>query len=48
MDKVLQPRVRSVKYAIDVFPEDRNVSIQGEEVIYKSLLPSTRRNRFFA
>ena len=34
MDKVLQPRVRSVKYAIDVFPEDRNVSIQGEEVIY--------------
>jgi hypothetical protein len=30
---MLQPRVRSVKYAIDVFPEDRNVSIQGEEVI---------------
>lgn len=34
MDKLLQPRVRTVKYAIDVFPEDRNVSIQGEEGIY--------------
>jgi aminopeptidase N len=34
MDKVRQPRVRTVKYAIDVFPEQRNVSIQGEEVIF--------------
>jgi ABC-2 type transport system permease protein len=34
MDKLLQPRLRNVKYAIDVFSEDRNVSIQGEEVIY--------------
>jgi ABC-2 type transport system permease protein len=33
-DKLPQPQVRTVKYAIDVFPEDRNVSIQGEEGIY--------------
>jgi ABC-2 type transport system permease protein len=34
LDKLPQPRVRSVKYAIDVFPSSRNVNIRGEEVIY--------------
>jgi hypothetical protein len=28
-----QPRVRSVKYAIDVFPSQRNINMRGEEVI---------------
>jgi ABC-type transport system involved in multi-copper enzyme maturation permease subunit len=34
LDKLPQPRVRSVKYAIDVFPSSRNATIRGEEVIY--------------
>ena len=34
LDKLPQPRVRSVKYAIDIFPSSRNVNIRGEEVIY--------------
>jgi ABC-2 type transport system permease protein len=34
LNRVPQPRVRSVKYAIDVFPSSRNVSMRGEEVIY--------------
>jgi ABC-type transport system involved in multi-copper enzyme maturation permease subunit len=34
LDKVPQPRVRSVKYAVDVFPSSRNVNIQADEVIY--------------
>jgi ABC-2 type transport system permease protein len=33
-EKLPQPRVRSVKYAIDVFPSSRNVTIRGDEVIY--------------
>jgi ABC-type transport system involved in multi-copper enzyme maturation permease subunit len=33
-DKLAQPRVRSVKYAIDLFPETRNMTMRGEEVIY--------------
>jgi ABC-2 type transport system permease protein len=28
-----QPRVRSVRYAIDLFPADRRIEIRGEEVI---------------
>jgi ABC-2 type transport system permease protein len=36
LDKVPQPRVRSVKYAIDIFPSIRNVHIRGEEVIQNS------------
>jgi hypothetical protein len=32
-DKLPQPRVRSLKYAIDVFPATRNVFLRGEEVI---------------
>jgi ABC-type transport system involved in multi-copper enzyme maturation permease subunit len=32
-DKLEQPRVRSVKYAIDIFPASRNVAMRGEEVI---------------
>jgi ABC-2 type transport system permease protein len=32
-EKTPQPRVRSVKYAIDVFPESRNVTMRGEQVI---------------
>ena len=34
LDKLPQPRVRSVKYAIDIFPSSRNATIGGEEVIY--------------
>lgn len=33
-DKLLQPRVRSVKYQIDLFPASREVNIHGEEMIY--------------
>jgi hypothetical protein len=33
-DKLPQPRVHSVKYAIDIFPERRNMTLRGEEVIY--------------
>jgi ABC-2 type transport system permease protein len=29
-----QPRVRSVKYAVDIFPESRNVNVRVEEVIH--------------
>src|ERR1022692_1352198 len=36
LDKLPQPRVRSVKYAIDVFPSNRNVNIRGDEIIYNS------------
>ncbi len=28
-----QPRVRNVKYAIDVYPEARNIVMRGEQVI---------------
>jgi len=34
LDKLPQPRVRSVKYTVDIFPSSRNVNIRGEEVIY--------------
>ena len=34
MDKLPQPRVRSVKYAIDIFPLSRNVNLRSDEVIY--------------
>jgi ABC-type transport system involved in multi-copper enzyme maturation permease subunit len=33
-DKLPQPRVRSLKYAIDIFPERRNMTMRGEEAIY--------------
>jgi ABC-2 type transport system permease protein len=32
--KLPQPRVRSVKFAVDVFPSSRNVNVRVEEVIY--------------
>ncbi len=32
-EKTQQPRVRSVKYAIDVYPESRNIVMRGEQVI---------------
>src|SRR5580704_5768224 len=31
--KTPQPHVRSVKYAVDIFPSSRNLNIRGEEVI---------------
>jgi ABC-2 type transport system permease protein len=34
LNKLPQPRLRSVKYAIDVFPSSRTVNLRGEEVIY--------------
>jgi ABC-type transport system involved in multi-copper enzyme maturation permease subunit len=33
-EKLPQPRARSVKYAIDIFPATRNMRLRGEEVIY--------------
>jgi len=33
-DKLPQPHVRRVKYAVDIFPSRRNVNIRGDEVIY--------------
>ena len=33
-DKLPQPRLRSFKYAIDIFPATRNMLMRGEEVIY--------------
>ncbi|HXX21834.1 MAG TPA: M1 family aminopeptidase [Terriglobia bacterium] len=33
-EKLPQPRVRSAKYAIDIFPATRNMRMRGEEVIY--------------
>jgi ABC-type transport system involved in multi-copper enzyme maturation permease subunit len=33
-EKLPQPRVRSAKYAIDLFPASRNMFLRGEEVIY--------------
>ncbi len=32
-EKMPQPRVRSVKYAIDIFPETRNIIMKGDQVI---------------
>ncbi|HEX7286737.1 MAG TPA: M1 family aminopeptidase [Candidatus Angelobacter sp.] len=32
-ERLPQPRVRSVKYAIDVYPESRNIVMRGEQVI---------------
>jgi ABC-type transport system involved in multi-copper enzyme maturation permease subunit len=32
-DKLPQPRLRSVKYFIDIFPETRNMAMRGEAVI---------------
>ena len=36
LDKVPQPHVRSVKYAVDIFPSSRNANIRVEEVIQNS------------
>ena len=33
-DKLPQPRPRSIDYKIDVYPEQRNIVMQGDEVIY--------------
>ena len=33
-DSLLLPRVRSIRYAIDIYPETRNAVLRGEEVIY--------------
>jgi ABC-2 type transport system permease protein len=33
-NKLAQPRVRSVKYAVDIFPSTRNATVRGDEVIY--------------
>jgi ABC-2 type transport system permease protein len=33
-DKMPQPRLRSLKYSIDIFPEKRNMTMHGEAVIY--------------
>ena len=34
LDAQPMPRVRSIKYAIDVYPDTRNAVMRGEEVIY--------------
>jgi ABC-2 type transport system permease protein len=33
-EKQPQPRVRSIKYAIDIFPAQRNMTLQADEVIF--------------
>ena len=33
-DRLPQPRVRAVKYFIDIYPETRNMTMRGEQVIY--------------
>jgi aminopeptidase N len=33
-DKLPQPHIRRVKYAVDIFPSRRNVNIRGDEIIY--------------
>lgn len=33
-DQLLQPRVRSVKYEIDLYPDKREVNVRGLEMIY--------------
>ena len=33
-EKLPEPRLRSVKYSIDLFPETRNMTMHGEAVIY--------------
>jgi hypothetical protein len=33
-DKLPQPRPRSVKYAIDIYPESRNMVMRGDAIIY--------------
>ena len=33
-DKLPQPRPRSIDYSIDIYPEQRNIVMRGEEVIY--------------
>jgi len=33
LDKLLQPRARSVKYSIDIYPETRNFTMRGEAVV---------------
>ncbi len=34
LDKFPQPRVRAIKYAIDIYPETRGMTMRGEQVIY--------------
>lgn len=36
-EKQPQPRVRNVKYEIDIFPQQRNMKMRGQEVIYNPL-----------
>ena len=33
-EKQPQPRVKDVRYAIDIFPESRNMTMRGEQVIF--------------
>ena len=45
-EKLAQPRVRSVKYAIDVFPESRNIVMRGEQVIQNPYLQALNEVHF--
>ena len=45
-DKLPLPRVRSVKYAIDLYPETRNMTMRGEEVIYNPYPQPVNEVRF--
>src|SRR5215472_8084683 len=45
-EKQPQPRVRSVKYTIDLYPERRNMTMRGEEVIYNPYSSPLREVHF--
>jgi ABC-2 type transport system permease protein len=36
LEKQPQPRVRSVQYAIDIFPQQRNIVMRGDAVVYNA------------
>ena len=43
-EKQQQPRVRSVKYAIDVYPQSRNITMRAEQVIQNPFAQPLHRN----
>ena len=45
-EKMQQPRVRGVKYAIDVYPESRNIEMRGEQVIQNPFSQPLREIHF--
>jgi hypothetical protein len=46
LDKLPQPRARSVMYAIDIYPESRNMVMRGESVVYNPYAQPLREIHF--